>query len=96
MTISNDLQVSRPVFVTENEVITTGEGRLWKTSKVALNSMADLQVDRLAIGYNDAAVMIVYASNVRTGIADHAPHTIFPRGKSRVVVWGHRERRAGL
>ena len=62
MTTSNDLQVSRPVFVTENEVMTTGEGRLWKTSKVALNPMADLQVDRLAIGYNDAAVMIAYAS----------------------------------
>ena len=76
--------------------MTTGEGRLWKTSKVALNSMADLQVDRLAIGYHDASVMLVYASNVLTGIADHAPHTIFPRGKSRVVAWAHRERRAGL
>tara|TARA_B100001971_G_C18141360_1_gene510547 strand:+ start:636 stop:854 length:219 start_codon:yes stop_codon:yes gene_type:complete len=67
-----------------------------EVSKVALNSMAHLQVDRLAIGYNDAAVIIAYAFNVRTGIADHAPHTIFPRGKSRVVVWGHRERRAGV
>ena len=67
-----------------------------EASKVALNSTVDLQVDRLAMGYSDAAVMIAYASNVRTGIADHAPHTIFPRGKSRVVVWGHRERGAGI
>jgi len=67
-----------------------------EASKVALHSMADLQVDRLAIGYNDAAVMIAYASNVCTGIADYAPHTIFPRGKSRVVGWVHRVRRAGL
>ena len=53
-----------------------------EASKVALNSTVDLQVDRLAMGYSDAAVMIPYASNVRTGIADHAPHTIFPRGEN--------------
>ena len=52
-----------------------------EASNVALNSMVDLQADRLAIGYNDAAVIIACASNVRTGIADHAPHTIFPAGK---------------
>ena len=77
VTISDDFQVSRPVVATESEVMTTGEGAtMEEASKVALNAMADLIVERLAIDYTDAAMLIASAADVRTGLAGHPPYTM--------------------
>ena len=77
VTISDDFQVSRPVIATESEVMTTGEGAtMEEASKVALNAMADLMVERLAIDYTDAAMLIASAADVRTGLAGHPPYTM--------------------
>ena len=77
VTISEDLQVTRPMVETETEVMTTGEGEtMEEAAKVALNAMADLMVDRLSIDYTDAAMLIACSADVRTGIAGHAPFTM--------------------
>ena len=77
VTLSDDFQVSRPVIATESEVMTTGEGAtMEEASKVALNAMADLMVERLAIDYTDAAMLIASAADVRTGLAGHPPYTM--------------------
>jgi len=77
VTISDDFHVTRPVVATETEVMTTGEGAtMEEASKVALNAMAELMVERLAIDYTDAAMLIASAADVRTGLAGHPPYTM--------------------
>ena len=77
VTISEDLHVTRPVIATETEVMTTGEGAtMEEASKVAVNAMAELMVDRLAIDYTDAAMLIASAADVRTGLAGNPPYTM--------------------
>ena len=51
LTISDDFHVTRPVVAAETEVMTTGEGAtMEEASNGALNAMAELMVERLAIG----------------------------------------------
>ena len=77
VTIADDFRVTRPVVATESEVMTTGEGAtMEEASKGALNAMADLMVDRLAIDYTDAAMLIASAADVRTGLAGNPPYTM--------------------
>ena len=77
VTIADDFQVTRPVVATESEVMTTGEGAtMEEASKVALKAMADLMVDRLAIDYTDAAMLIASAADLRTGLAGNPPYTM--------------------
>ena len=77
ITIADDFKVTRPVVVTDSEVMTTGEGpTMEEAAKVALNAMADLMVDRLGIDYTDAAMLIASAADVRTGLAGHPPNTM--------------------
>ncbi len=77
VTISDDFQVTRPVVATGSEVMTTGEGAtMEEAAKGALNAMADLMVDRLAIDYTDAAMLIASAADVRTGLAGNPPYTM--------------------
>ena len=77
VSISDDLRVIRPVVANESEVMTTGEGStMEEATKVALNGMADLMVDKLGIDYTDAAMLIASAVDVRTGLAGHPPYTM--------------------
>jgi len=77
VTIPDDFQVTRPVIATDNEVMTTGEGvTMEEASKGALDAMADLMVDRLAIDYTDAAMLIASAADVRTGLVGNPPYTM--------------------
>jgi amidase len=81
ITIADDFSVTRPVVTTETEVMTTGEGdSMEAATKVAINAMADLMVDRLGVDSSDAAMLIASAADVRTGEAAVAPYTM------RVVV----------
>ncbi len=77
VTIAEDLHVTRSVVATETEIMTTGEGAtMEEATKGALNAMAELMVDRLAIDYTDAAMLIACAADVRTGLAGNPPYTM--------------------
>jgi amidase len=77
LTISDDFHVTRPVVAAETEVMTTGEGAtMEEASNGALNAMAELMVERLAIDYTDAAMLIASAADVRTGLAGNPPYTM--------------------
>lgn len=77
VTIADDFHVTRPVVATETEIMTTGEGgTMEEASKGALSAMADLMVERLAIDYTDAAMLIASAADVRTGLAGNPPYTM--------------------
>jgi len=77
VTIADDFHVTRPVIATETEVMTTGEGAtMEEASKGALNAMADLMMDRLALDYTDTAMLIASAADVRTGLAGNPPYTM--------------------
>jgi len=65
------------VVATETEIMTTGEGAtMEEASKGALTTMAELMVDRLALDYTDAAMLIACAADVRTGLAGNPPYTM--------------------
>ena len=77
VTIEDSLTLSRPVVTTENEVMTTGEGETMEAAtKMAINAMADLMVDKLRVDYTSAAMLIASAADVRTGLAGNPPYTI--------------------
>jgi len=69
--------LSRPIVTTENEVMTTGEGETMEAAtKMAIDAMADLMVDKLGVDYTSAAMLIASAADVRTGLAGNPPYTI--------------------
>ena len=77
VSISDGLSVARPVVANDREVMTTGEGStMEEATKVALNGMADLMVDKLGIDYTDAAMLIASAADLRTGLAGNPPYTM--------------------
>jgi amidase len=77
VTIAEDLTVTRPVVTTETEVMTTGEGpTMEEATKVAVNAMADLMVDKLGVDSTDAAMLIASAADVRTGEAAVSPYSM--------------------
>ena len=77
VTISDDFKATRPVVTTETEVMTTGEGESMEAAtKVAVNAMADLMVDRLGVDSTDAAMIIASEADVRTGEAAVPPYTM--------------------
>ena len=81
VSIEKSLTVTRPMVVTDSEVMTTGEGETMEAAtRMAVNEMADLMVDKLGIDSTDAAMLIASAADVRTGLAGNPPYTM------RVVV----------
>lgn len=77
VSIEANLTLSRPVVTNENEVMTTGEGDTMEAAtKMAIDAMADLMVDKLGVDYTSAAMLIASAADVRTGLAGHPPYTI--------------------
>ncbi len=77
VSIEDSLTLSRPVVTIENEVMTTGEGETMEAAtKMAIDAMADLMVDKLGIDYTSAAMLIASAADVRTGLAGNPPYTI--------------------
>lgn len=77
VTIEEKLSLNRPVVTNEAEIMTTGEGDTMEVAtKMAVNAMADLMVDKLGIDYTSAAMLIASAADVRTGLAGNPPYTI--------------------
>ena len=77
VSIEDSFKVSRPVIANETEVMTTGEGEtMEQASKMAINAMADLMVDRLGIDATDAAMLIACAADVRTSLVGNPPYTM--------------------
>ena len=75
--IEDRFKVTRLVFATEDEVMTTGEGDTLEAAiKIAINDMADHMVEMLGIDYTDAAMVIASAGDVRTGLAGKPPCTV--------------------
>jgi len=81
VSVEESLSLSRPVVTNETEVMTTGEGETMEAAtKMAVDAMADLMVDKLGVDYTSAAMLIASAADVRTGLAGNPPYTI------RVVI----------
>ena len=77
VSIEDNFKVSRPVVANETEVMTTGEGdTMEEASKMAINAMADLMVDKLGIDTTDAAMVIASAADVRTSLVGNPPFTM--------------------
>jgi len=77
VTIEDRFTVRRPVVATATEVMTTGEGETMEAAtKMAVQAMADLLVDKLGIDDTDAAMLIASAADVRTGLAGNPPYTM--------------------
>ena len=69
--------VRRPVIITATEVMTTGEGETMEAATaMAVQGMADLLGEKLAIDATDAAMLIASAADVRTGLAGNSPYTM--------------------
>lgn len=77
ISIEDGFSVERPVVVTNDEVMTSGEGASMEAaSEMAINAMADLMIERLGIDATDAAMLIASAADVRTGLAGNPPYTM--------------------
>src|SRR5215471_7570555 len=77
VTIEDRFTVRRPVVTTATEVMTTGEGETMEAAtKMAVQAMADLLVDKLGIDDTDAAMLVASAADVRTGLAGNPPYTM--------------------
>jgi amidase len=77
VSIEDSFSVKRPVVSTESEIMTSGEGDTMEAAtKMAINAMADLLMERLGIDATDAAMLIASAADVRTGLAGNPPYTM--------------------
>jgi len=75
--IEDRFTVRRPVVTTAAEVMTTGEGETMEVATaMAVQGMADLLGEKLAIDATDAAMLIASAADVRTGLAGNSPYTM--------------------
>jgi amidase len=64
--IVDDLTITRPLVVSGGSVMTTAEGKtLDEAVRIALFDMADLMVARLGLSFDEAAMLISIAADVR-------------------------------
>lgn len=77
ISIEKNFQVTRPVVASAEHIMTWGEGPTMEAAtKTAITSMADLLVDRLAIDYSDAAMLIASAADVHACLASNPPYAM--------------------
>ena len=73
--ISTNLQVERPVVITREHVITTGEGETMEAaSRLALDEMATLLMKRLRLDAVDAAMLVSIAVDARFSYVGGPPY----------------------
>jgi amidase len=73
--ISTNLQVERPMVVTREHIITTGEGDAMEAaSRMALDEMATLLMRRLGLDAVDAAMLVSIAVDARLSYVGGPPY----------------------
>lgn len=73
--IATNIQVERPVVVTPDEVMTTGEGNTMEAaSHMAVDGMADLLMRQLGVDAVDAAMLVSVAVDARLSYAGGPPY----------------------
>jgi amidase len=73
--ISTNLQVERPMVVTREHIITTGEGDTMEAaSRMALDEMATLLMRRLGLDAVDAAMLVSIAVDARLSYVGGPPY----------------------
>lgn len=77
VSLEDRFQVSHPLVVTATHIMTTGWGpTMEEATQNAVKVMADLMMDRLAIDYTRAAMLIGCAADVRACLALSPPYTM--------------------
>lgn len=75
--VAKDVHVTRPVVLTPEMVMTTGDGpTLEEATRVALEAMAQLMFDRLGLDATDAAMLISTACDVRACVVAYPPYAV--------------------
>ena len=74
---SQDLQVSKPLVITADHVITFGRGKtLNEAGEVATLAMSDLIAERLGVSAVETAMLIGCAADLRAALALYAPYSM--------------------
>jgi len=75
--VVNELKLNRPLIVTKDEVLTTGEGETVEAAaRVALDGLASLLMERTDIDLTEAAMLLSIAADVRVSYIGGTPYQV--------------------
>ncbi len=75
--VTEELHLHRPLVVTTDEVLTTGEGdTVEAAAKVAVDGLASLLMERLHIDPTEAAMLISIAADIRISYIGGTPYQV--------------------
>jgi amidase len=75
--VAEELRLSRPLVVTKDEVLTTGEGdTVEAAARVALDGLAGLLMERTGSDHTEAAMLISVAADVRISYVGGTPNQV--------------------
>jgi acetamidase/formamidase len=75
--VVSELTLNRPLIVTQDEVLTTGEGETVEAAaRVALDELAGLLMARTGVDQTEAAMLISVAADVRISYIGGTPYQV--------------------